>query len=160
MLGNLDHWLEAATTYAGQKGFEADVLRTGTARARSARAGATGPIGVRPGQYAAAYLSGQKPPSRPDTEKTIAELGARVKTAATTLASFKASAFRGAEQARRRPRLDAGPLGEGHRYLIRVGEPNSTSTSPATARSCAHNGVPLGKQDFIGVKASTDTSDW
>jgi hypothetical protein len=103
-------------------------------------------------KYAAAYLSGQKPPSHPDTEKTIAELRARVKTARDYLASFKASAFEGAEKRDVAPAWMQGHSVKGDRYLIRVGEPNfyfHVTTAYAILR---HNGVPLGKQDFIGVR--------
>jgi hypothetical protein len=160
MLGNLDHWLEAATAYAGQKGFEVDVL----AQARLAPDQYTLVQQVQSAcdqaKYAAAYLSGQKPPSHPDIEKTVAELRARVKTARDYLASFKPADFEGAEQRDVAPAWMQGHSVKGNRYLIRVGEPNfyfHVTTAYAILR---HNGVPLGKQDFIGVKSFTDTSDW
>ena len=42
-------------------------------------------------KYAAAYLSGQKAPSHPDTEKTIAEMRARIRTCTEYVGSFKSS---------------------------------------------------------------------
>ena len=97
MLGNLDHWLGEATTYAGQKGFEADVL----AQARLAPDQYTLVQQVQSAcdqaKYAAAYLSGQKPPSHPDTEKTIAEIRQRIRVTVDYLGTFKREDFTNCE---------------------------------------------------------------
>ena len=160
MLGNLDHWLQSASAYAGQKSFEPDVL----AQARLAPDQYTLVQQVQSAcdqaKYAAAYLSGQKPPSHPDSEKTIGELRARIKTCQDYLATFKRGDFEGGEERAVSPAWMQGHSVKGDRYVIRVAIPNfyfHVTTAYAILR---HNGVPLGKQDFIGVKSFTDTSDW
>ena len=137
MLGNLDQWLEAATAYAGQKGFEADVLAQARLAPDQYALVQQVQSACDQAKYAAAYLSGQKPPSHPDTEKTIAELRARVKTARDYLASFKASAFEGAEK---RDVAPAWMQGHSVRAIATSSASacrTSTSTSPPPTRSCA-----------------------
>lgn len=160
MLGNLEQWLHAAAAYAGQRGFDAEVL----AQARLAPDQYTLAQQVQSAcdqaKYAAAYLSGQQPPSHPDTEKTIAELRARITTCRDYLATFARGAFEGGEQRPVSPAWMQGHSVRGDRYLIRVAVPNfyfHVTTAYAILR---HNGVPIGKQDYIGVKSFTDTSDW
>jgi hypothetical protein len=160
MLGNLDQWLQAATAYAGQRGFEADIL----AQARLAPDQYTLAQQVQSAcdqaKYAAAYLSGQKPPSHPDTEKSIAELRARIQTCRDYLDTFKRGDFDGGEERAVSPAWMQGNSVRGDRYLIRIAIPNyyfHVTTAYAILR---HNGVPLGKQDYIGVTSFTDTSTW
>lgn len=160
MLANLDKWLETATSHAQGKGYEPDVL----AQARLA-----------PDQYAlvqqvqsacdsakfaAAYMSGTPAPSHPDTEQTMAELRARVRTCRAYLAGFTPADFAEGEQRAVSPAWMQGNSVRGDRYMHRVGIPNfyfHVTTAYAILR---HNGVPLGKQDFIGITSFTDTSTW
>ena len=152
MLANMDRWLEAGTTFAGQRGFEADVLAaarlfpdqyTLTQQVQSACDQA---------KYAAAYLSGQKPPSHPDTETTVEELRARIRTVVAYVDGFKESDFGPAEAVRVSPAWMGGKSVRGDAYLHRIAVPNfyfHVTTAYAILR---HNGVALGKGDYIGVK--------
>jgi hypothetical protein len=111
-------------------------------------------------KYAAAYLSGQQAPSHPDTETTIAELRARVEKCLSYLATFEAGDFAGAEERRVSPPWMQGNSVRGDQYLMRLSMPNfffHVTTAYAILR---HNGVSLGKADYIGVKSFTDFSDW
>lgn len=160
MLGNLDQWLQAAAAYAGQRGFEVDVL----AQARLAPDQYTLAQQVQSAcdqaKFAAAYLSGNKPPSHPDTEKTIAELRQRIHTCREYLAGFSRADFEGGEDRAVSPAWMQGNSVRGERYVVRVAVPNfyfHVTTAYAILR---HNGVPLGKQDYIGVTSFTDTSTW
>jgi len=160
MLKNLDQWLQAGVEHAKRKEFDPDVL----AQARLA-----------PDQYdlirqvqaacdaakfAAAYLSGQKAPAHSDVEKTIAELRARARTCIDYLATFKASDFVGAEERRVAPPWMQGNSVRGDHYLTRLSTPNfyfHVTTAYAILR---HNGVALGKRDFIGVLDWEEPSKW
>ena len=160
MLANLDQWLQTAATYAEQKPFPPDVLAQ--ARLAPDQYALTQPVqsACDAAKFAAAYLAGRQAPSHPDTEQTIAELRARVATCRDYLATFARADFDGAEARAVSPAWMQGHSVRGDRYLIRVAEPNfyfHVTTAYAILR---HNGVPLGKQDFIGVRSFTDTSDW
>lgn len=160
MLKNLDQWLQSATAYAEKKSFEPDVLAQArlapdqyalVQQVQSACDGA---------KYTAAYLSGQTPPSHPDTEQTISQLRERIQKCVAYLATFKAADFSGAEERRVAPAWMQGNSVSGAHYLTRIAVPNfyfHVTTAYAILR---HNGVELGKRDFIGVNSWTDFSEW
>ena len=160
MLNNLDRWLVVATEHAQSKKFDPDVL----AQARLAPDQFTLLQQVQSAcdaaKYAAAYLSGQKAPSHPDTEKTVAELRARIATCVAYLGTFGEGDF--AEGAGRRvsPAWMEGRSVAGDAYLTRISVPNfyfHVTTAYAILR---HNGVALGKADFIGVTDWTEIATW
>ena len=156
MLKNLDHWLEAAGAFAEKKHFEADVLAQARlapdqyALARQVQAACDA------AKYAAAYLSGQKAPSHPDTETTTRELRARIQTCVRYLESVGAPAYSGAAERRVAPAWLEGKWMQGNHYLMQVAIPNfyfHVTTAYAILR---HNGVDLGKRDFIGSMPIND----
>ena len=150
MLNGLDKWLEAAATHAQKKSFDANVL----VNARLA-----------PDQYplvkqvqsacdaaksAAARLTGKEPPKHPDTEQSMDELRARVRTCVSYLETFKPADFAGAETRS----LDL-PFLEGKKilgtdYLCELALPNFYFHLVTAYAILRHNGVDLGKRDFIG----------
>ena len=100
---------------------------------------------------AAARLSGKPVPSWPDEEQTFADVHARLGKAIDYLAGFTPADFDGAEQ---RPiELKVGPRTinfTGTSYLSTFVLPNfffHVATAYAILR---HNGVPIGKGDFLG----------
>jgi len=99
---------------------------------------------------ACARLAGVEPPKYPDTETTIDELKARISKTIAFIKEFKPSQIDGSEE--REISLQMGGqtrLFKGEAYLISVVLPNfffHTTTAYAILR---HNGVELGKQDFL-----------
>ena len=159
MLQNLDEWLQAGVAYAQKKGFEPNVL------AQARLAPDQYPLvqqvqsACDSAKYAAAYLSGQKAPSHPDTETTIEELRKRVQTCRSYLATFKASDFDGADGRAVSPPWMQGQSVPGNRYLTRFAVPNfyfHVTTAYAILR---HNGLELGKRDFIGIRSWDDVGE-
>ena len=153
MLENLDAWLQAGTAYAQQRGFDAEILVK--ARLAPDQYALVQQIqsACDAAKYAAAYLSGQKAPSNPDTETTLAELRARLATTVAYLKAFKAADFSGAEERRVAPPWMGGKSVRGETYIHRISVPNfyfHVTTAYAILR---HNGVPLGKQDYVGVRS-------
>ncbi len=152
MLENVDAWLQAGVQYAESKGFNAEVLvQTRLAPDQYALVQQV-QSACDAAKFAAAYLSGQKAPSHPDTETTIADLRARLATCGTYLKTFKAADFAGAEERRVAPPWMGGTSVRGETYIHRISVPNfyfHVTTAYAILR---HNGVPLGKGDFVGVK--------
>ena len=159
MLKNLDQWLQTGTAYAQKRNFDPDVLAQARLAPDQYALVQQVQSACDAAKYAAAYLSGQKAPSHPDTEKTIKELQARVQTCVAYLSTFKASDFAGAEARRVAPPWMEGNSVSGDQYLTRIAVPNfyfHVTTAYAILR---HNGVELGKRDFIGVRSWTDFSD-
>jgi hypothetical protein len=154
MLKNLDHWLEKAIAHAAAKKFDVDTL----VHARLA-----------PDQYAldrqiqsacdsakfsAAYLTGKEPPVHPDTEKTIAELRTRIQSCRSWLESVQPSDAVGAEERKVSPKFLQGKWVKGEHFLVQMSLPNfyfHVTTAYAILR---HNGVDLGKMDYIGAVPS------
>ena len=159
MLKNLDQWLQAGIAYAEKKSFDPDVL----AQARLAPDQYSLVKQVQSAcdqaKYAAAYLSGQKAPSHPDTEKTIAEMRARIRTCTEYVGSFKSSDFTGGEERRVAPPWMEGNSVSGDQYMTRIAVPNFYFHATTAYAILRHNGVDLGKRDFVGVKSWTDLSD-
>jgi hypothetical protein len=150
MLTNLDRWLEKATEHAKAKSFEVDTL----VHARLA-----------PDQYplvrqiqsacdsakfSAAYLTGKEAPVHPDSEMTIAELRQRIRTCLAYLETVTAADVAGAEDRRVSPKWLEGKWVKGDEFLLQMSLPNfyfHVTTAYAILR---HNGVDLGKRDFLG----------
>jgi hypothetical protein len=160
MLKNLDQWLETASEHAKKKGFEPDVLAQARlapdqfALVRQVQSACDA------AKFAAAYLSDQKAPSHPDTEKTMAELRARVQTCGAYLATFKQADFAGGEERRVAPAWMEGKSVQGDRYLTRISEPNFYFHVTTAYDILRHNGVDLGKRHFIGVESWDEIAAW
>jgi uncharacterized protein len=160
MLQNLDRWIQRATELAQQKSFNPDVFAAARLAPDQFSFVQQVQSACDAAKYAAAYLSGQQAPSHPDTEQTLSELQARIKTCVAYLATFKAADFSGAEERRVGPPWMQGNSVRGDQYLTRLSVPNfyfHVTTAYAILR---HNGVELGKRDFIGVRDWSDFSDW
>jgi hypothetical protein len=150
MLTNLDRWIEKGVDQAKKKSFDPNVL----ANARLA-----------PDQYplvrqvqsccdtakfTAARLTGKEPPKHPDTETTIDELRARIRTVVAHLETYKAADFDGADTRRVDLPFMEGKSMHGADYLVEMAQPNfffHVTTAYAILR---HNGVDVGKMDYIG----------
>ena len=101
---------------------------------------------------ASARLAGAEVPSWPDQEKTFAELQERIKKTVDFVRSFKASQIDGSEEREVSVSIAGQSVTfKGQPYLIQFVLPNfyfHTSVAYAILR---HNGVELGKRDFVGA---------
>lgn len=150
MLANLEQWMEKAGTYAKERSFEVDVL----AAARLAPDQFTFAQQVQSAcdqaKYAAAYLGGKPAPSHPDTEQTFAELRERIAKCTGFVATVTEADLAGAGERKVAPPWLGGRWLRGSDYLVHVAVPNfffHVTTAYALLR---HNGVPLGKMDYVG----------
>jgi hypothetical protein len=150
MLRNLDRWLVLASEHAAAKPFDVEVLVEARlapdqyAFARQVQSACDS------AKYAAAYLGGKPAPSHPDTEKTMGELRARIATCLGFLETFGKADFNDADERRVAPPWLKGKWLRGADYHAQLAIPNfffHVTTAYAILR---HNGVNLGKMDFIG----------
>ena len=151
MLKNVDQWMDKAEAHAKAKSFETDVL----AQARLAPDQYSFVRQVQSAcdqaKYAAAYLGNKQPPSHPDTEQTFAELRQRIQKCLTFVESVQAKDLAGAEERKVSPAWLGGRWLRGDDYMVNVAIPNfffHVTTAYAILR---HNGVDLGKMDFVGT---------
>jgi uncharacterized protein len=149
-LGQLERWFDQAADLAKSKSFEVDTLLT----ARLA-----------PDQFAlvrqiqstcdvaklgAARLTGKNAPSHPDTEQTFEALRTRVRSVVEYLGTFTAKDFEGAaERAVTTPRWE-GKTMRGADYFLEHALPNFYFHLTHTYAILRHNGVNVGKRDFLG----------
>lgn len=102
----------------------------------------------------AARLAGQDPPRFEDNETSLAELKARVAKTIEFLNGLKPDAFAGSET--RTITLKLGPPGnqreekfQGLDYLLGFGTPNVYFHYSMVYALLRHNGLDIGKRDFI-----------
>jgi hypothetical protein len=160
MLNNLDRWLQAAAGHAEAKKFDPEVFAAARLAPDQFALVQQVQSACDAAKYAAAYLSGQTAPSHPDTEKTLADLRTRIATCVAYLGTFAEPDFAGGAERRVAPAWMEGRSVGGGAYLTRISIPNfyfHVTTAYAILR---HNGVALGKADFIGVAGWDEIASW
>jgi uncharacterized protein len=151
MLRNLESWLDKAEAYAGAKSFDVGVLMIGRLAPD-----------MKPFIYqvqsacdyvkaAAAWLSGQRPPKHGDDEQTIDDVRARIRKTVAFAESVCETQYAGA--ADRKVSLSFAPPGRvvsGEDYLLQMTIPNVYFHIAMAYAILRHNGVDIGKMDFLG----------
>jgi hypothetical protein len=101
---------------------------------------------------AAARLAGAEPKSFPDTETSFAELQARIASAREYMASFPASAHEGAETRAVTIKMRGQDVTmTGLEYLTIYSLPQVYFHATTAYNILRHNGVEIGKRDFMGA---------
>lgn len=98
-----------------------------------------------------ARLAGQEPPKFDDTEASIAELQARIARTIAFVQEFKPEQFEGSETRDVQLKIrDQAVTVKGLDYLFNLAKPNFYFHATTAYDILRHNGVELGKRDFIG----------
>jgi hypothetical protein len=150
MLRNLDHWIDKATEHGKAKPFDPDVLLAARLAPDQFNFARQVQSACDAAKFAAAYLSGKQAPSNPDTEKTLPELKQRIATVVAHLETYQASDFAGADERKVAPPWMQGKWLRGGDYIEQLALPNFYFHVATAYSILRHNGVPLGKQDYIG----------
>jgi hypothetical protein len=96
-------------------------------------------------------LAGREVPSVPDTEASIDELKARIAATLAVIDSIPAGDIDGSEDRKVVLKMRAGEMEfTGQRYLIGFVIPNLTFHCATAYNILRHNGVEVGKRDFLG----------
>jgi len=99
----------------------------------------------------ASRLAGQEPPKWADDEKTFADLHARVAKTIAHLKTFKPEQFDGAENRSVELKFPNATFNfTGKDYLLNFVTPNFYFHYTTAYAILRHNGVPVGKGDFLG----------
>jgi hypothetical protein len=149
-LKNLEQWMEKAAAHAKTRNFEVDVLAQSRLAPDMFEFARQVQSACDQAKYAAAYLSGQKAPSHPDTEKTFPELRERIQKCLKFLETVQAKDLSGGEERRVAPPWLNGKWLRGDDYLVHIALPNFFFHATAAYAILRHNGVDLGKMDYIG----------
>jgi uncharacterized protein len=151
LLGGLDGWLDKSVAHAGVKKFDPNTLL------QSRLAPDMFPLMRQiqatcdQAKFAAARTAGVDPPSHPDTEQTIDEARKRIAAVVAYLDGFNASSFDGAEsRSISLPRWEGKSLSATD-YLVEHAQPNFFFHLTMVYAILRHNGVDVGKRDFLGT---------
>jgi hypothetical protein len=101
----------------------------------------------------AARLTGIEAPSFADTETTFPELKERIAKTVTFLQGVTPAQLNGSEERAITLNLRSGEMKfQGHEYLLHFALPNFYFHVTTAYNILRHNGVELGKRDFLGAR--------
>src|SRR6516162_9327908 len=99
---------------------------------------------------ASAWLSGQTPPKHADNEQTIDELRVRIRKTVRFVESVKEAQYAGASERKVKLSWAPGKVIGGEDYLLQMTIPNTFFHIAMAYAILRHNGVDVGKMDFLG----------
>jgi uncharacterized protein len=149
-LQNLSLCLDKAAAFADVKKFDAQVLLGSRLAPDQFALLRQVQIACDTAKTGASRLTGKEAPTHADDEKTVADAKARIDKVIAYLATFSAKDFAGAEQRHVSQPRWAGKYLTGHEFALQHMIPNfffHVTTAYAILR---HNGVELGKKDYLG----------
>ena len=150
-LRQLDTWLDKAEAFAKERSFDANVLLTARLAPDQFPLVRQIQSSCDTAKLAAVRLTGKEAPSHPDTETTIAELRARIQSVLTFLGSLTAADFADAgTRTVSQPRWE-GRVMSGHDYFLEHAVPNFYFHLTHAYALLRHNGVQVGKRDYLGT---------
>jgi hypothetical protein len=150
MLANLDGWLRKAEAHAKAKPFDPNVLLVARLAPDQYPLVRQVQSACDNAKFAAARLAGKEAPKHPDTEQTVDELHARIASVSEWLAGFTARDFEGADSRTVKLSWLEGKGIAGKDYLLEMAAPNFFFHVVHAYAILRHNGVPLGKSDYLG----------
>jgi hypothetical protein len=149
-LGQIDKWLDAASAFAKERSFDANLFLEFRLAPDQFPFVRQVQVACDTTKLAAARLTGREAPSHPDTEKTIDELHARLRTAIAYLDGFSAKDFEGAAtRVITQPRWE-GKTMTGADYFREHVIPNFFFHASQAYALLRHAGVAIGKRDYLG----------
>jgi hypothetical protein len=156
MLKNLERWLDKAEAYATAKKFDPQVLLHARLAPDQFHFVKQVQIACDHAKNGAARLSGKSAPAHPDTEQTLAEVRARIASVLGYLADFAPGDFAGAEARTISLPVFQGKVLGTEDYLHEYALPNFYFHLVTAYAILRHNGVDLGKLDYIGQVSLRD----
>ena len=151
-LGQLSLLLEKGAAHATARKFDPSVLVNGRLAPDMFPLSKQVQIACDVAKNSVARLAGLEPPRFEDTEKTIEELRARIARTIDYLKGVPASSFEGSED--RDIKVPAGDRTlefKGLPFLQRWAIPNVFFHVMAAYSILRHNGVDVGKRDYLGA---------
>jgi hypothetical protein len=151
ILRNLEAVLDKGAAYATAKKIDPSVLVNARLFPDMFPLAAQVRIGCDFAKGAVARLTGREPPKYEDNETTLEELKARIAKTIAYVEQFGAAEFDGAEERKVTIKLRGEDRTfDGTTYLANIVLPNFYFHVTTAYDILRHNGVELGKRDFIG----------
>jgi hypothetical protein len=101
-------------------------------------------------KFAAARLSGQTPPKHEDSELTIGELRARIRKTVAYAEGVREEQYEGANERTVNVTWAPEKVIRGRDYLLQLTIPNTFFHVTTAYNILRHNGVEVGKMDYLG----------
>ena len=151
MLTNLDLILEKAAAYAEANKFNSEVLLNDRREPDQFHLIRQVQIACDTVKLGVARLTGKTAPVHEDNETSLAELKARIHDVLAFLSSMSPQDFEGAkERSISQPRWEGKYL-TGFEYAVQHAVPNLYFHITTAYAILRHNGVDLGKKDYLGA---------
>lgn len=150
MLRNLDNWLAAAAKHAEAKKYDVNNLLKQRLAPDQFPLDRQVQTVCDNAKFVVGRLSGKEWPAHPDTETTIEQLRARVANVISFVEGFKPEDFAGAEERKISLPWMEGKWMRGDEYLSQFALTNFYFHIVTAYAILRHNGVELGKRDYIG----------
>lgn len=150
MLKHLAQFLDRAAAFADAKKIDVDVLLNSRLAPDQFNLIKQVQIACDVAKFAPARLTGKSAPSHEDNEKTLPELKARIQSTIAYLETFQAKDFDGGSERRvTQPRWEGKTI-SGQEYFEQWSLPNLYFHITTAYSILRHNGVDLGKKNFLG----------
>ena len=150
MLTNLAAWIDLGVENATSKKYDPTVLLNARLAPDQYHFIKQVQASCDSAKFAAARLTGKPAPAHPDTEATLDEVRARIQSVITYLATFTEADFVGAEARIVPLSFMPGKGMIGLNYLHEMALPNFYFHITTAYAILRHNGVPVGKMNFMG----------
>jgi hypothetical protein len=150
MLHNLSAMLDRAASYAEAKKFDVEVLLNGRLAPDQFHFIRQVQIACDTAKLGVSRLTGKEAPAFEDNEKSLPELKARIEKTLAYLATISAADFAGASERRVSQARWAGKYLTGQEFAVQHMLPNFYFHITTAYSILRHNGVELGKKDYLG----------
>jgi hypothetical protein len=150
-LGQINTWLDKAEGFAKEKSFDANLFLNFRLAPDQLAFVKQVQIACDTAKLGASRLTGKEAPSHADNEQTLAELRSRIASVISYLDGYSEKDFEGAStRSVTQPRWE-GKVMTGKDYFLEHVQPNFFFHVAHTYAILRHNGVPLGKKDYLGA---------
>jgi hypothetical protein len=150
LLGHTLAWIDKAEAHAAGKKYELDTLLEARLAPDMFSLVRQFQNACDTAKFAAAFTAGKEPPSHPDNEKTFGELRTRISSVIEYLGTFTEADFANTDAREvKRPRWEGKSM-RATDYLLEQAVPNFFFHLTTAYAILRHNGVELGKRDYIG----------
>jgi hypothetical protein len=152
MLGNVASWLDKAEAHASARKFEPSVYLTARLAPDMLPLPMQVQIACDAAKFCVARLAGVEAPAFADDEKSLGDLRQRVQKTIDYVQSVPAAQVDGSDAKEISVPRRTGPVTmSGEAYLKHFALPNFFFHVTTTYALLRHNGVELGKMDFLGA---------
>lgn len=150
MLHNLSLCLDKAAAFADTKKIDTEVLLGARLAPDQFNLMRQIQVACDTAKAGAARLTGKEAPAHEDNEKTLADAKARIAKVIAYLQTYLAKDFAGADERRITTPRWGGKSLSGHEFALQHMTPNLYFHIATAYAILRHNGVELGKKDYLG----------